>query len=85
MNQNWQVGDKVKMINRLMNRIVGALGDVELPGSTPDGEIFVDEKPAAPAMSLLSFISACKGMKSTGGGQNKSGKAASTVSTAKDD
>lgn len=36
-NQNFQVGEKVKLINRLMNRIMAALGLPDTPagGSTP--------------------------------------------------
>ena len=64
------------MINRLMNRIVAALGDKDLLSAAVTDENGL-EKPSAPAMSLLSFISACKGMKSTSASGSKGSIAAS--------
>ena len=61
---NWQLGDKVKVINRLMNRIMDALGPSPLCRSSTqkpvEGEEDIRESNAA--MSLLSFISVCKGL-----------------------
>ena len=68
MNFNFQVGDKVKAINRLMNRIMDALGPSELCRSSTDRHIEgaedIRDTNANAAMSLLSFISVCKGLNS---------------------
>ena len=74
------------MINRLMNRIIAALGSTELesssaisPGSDKPG--LKVSPPAAPAMSLLSFISVCKGLKpASTKGKNSSKSSVSSMS-----
>ena len=59
---NYQVGDKVKLINRLMNRIVAALGPSPLCRQPSGDGAPEDLRDSNAAMSLLSFISVCKGL-----------------------
>ena len=59
---NFQVGDKVKVINRLMNRIMSALGPSPLCRSLGRVLDEDDSRDSSAAMNLLSFISVCKGL-----------------------
>ena len=62
---NFQIGEKVKTINRLMNRIMAALGPSQLGRSSISKPIEGEEdaRDSGAAMSLLSFISICKAVR----------------------
>ena len=77
VNQNFAVGDKVKMVNRLMNRIMSALGSSEgsqgyVPANSLNEVADCEGSENAPAISLFGLMSVYKRLKPTSGGGGSS-------------